>query len=67
MGHYDEQYDEMHKEEYERELEAKSAKFNLMHANTELMTIILFQSYLDTLNDKQIIDLYNKFKHLMPL
>lgn len=58
MSHYDEAYDELHKDEIKLEEDAKFAKRKLMKSlpiNT--MIKIMFESYLNSLSNKQIVEL----------
>lgn len=57
MSHYDEQYDELHKEEIAIEHEAQVAKRKLLELPYNLMIKIMFNSYLNTLSNQQIIEL----------
>lgn len=57
MSHYDEQYNELHKDEVAIEHEAQVAKRKLLKLPYNLMIKIMFNSYLNTLSNKQIIEL----------
>lgn len=57
MSHYDEQYDELYKEEIAIEHEAQIAKRKLLELPYNLMIKIMFNGYLNTLSNQQIIEL----------
>lgn len=57
MNHYDEQYNELHKDEVAIEHEAQVAKRKLLELPYNMMIKIMFNGYLNTLNNKQIIEL----------
>lgn len=57
MSYYDEQYDELHEEEVRIEHETQVAKRELLELPYNMMIKIMFNGYLNTLNNKQIIEL----------
>lgn len=57
MSHYSDEYDRLHEEEIKAEHEAQIAKRKLLELPYSLMIKIMFSSYLNTLNNKQIIEL----------
>lgn len=57
MSHYDEEYDELYEEEIRIEHEAQVAKRKLLELPYNMMIKIMFNGYLNTLNNKQIIEL----------
>lgn len=57
MSHYDEEYDKLHKDEVAIEHEAQVAKRKLLELPYNMMIKIMFNGYLNTLNNKQIIEL----------
>lgn len=57
MSHYNEQYNELHKDEVAIEHEAQVAKRKLLELPYNLMIKIMFNSYLNTLSNQQIIEL----------
>lgn len=61
MSHYDEEYDKLHEEEvrikHEIKCEAQVAKRKLLELPYNLMIKIMFNGYLNTLSDKQVIEL----------
>lgn len=57
MSYYDEQYDELHEEEVRIEHETQVAKRELLELPYNLMIKIMFNSYLNTLSNQQIIEL----------
>lgn len=57
MNHYDEQYNELHKGEIAIEHEAQVAKRKLLELPYDLMIKIMFNGYLNTLSNQQIIGL----------
>ena len=57
MSHYDEEYDKLHEEEVRIKHEAQVAKRKLLELPYNLMIKIMFNDYLNTLNNKQIIEL----------
>ena len=57
MSHYDEEYDKLHEEEIRIGHEAQVAKRKLLELPYNLMIKIMFNGYLNTLNNKQIIEL----------
>lgn len=52
MSHYDEQYDELHKDEVAIKHEAQVAKRKLLELPYNMMIKIMFNGYLNTLNNK---------------
>lgn len=61
MSHYDEEYDKLHEEEVRIEHEAQAAKRKLLELPYNLMIKIMFNGYLNTLSNQQIIEL-SKYK-----
>ncbi len=57
MSHYSDEYDKLHEEEVRIEHEAQVAKRKLLELPYNLMIKIMFNSYLNTLSNKQIIEL----------
>lgn len=57
MSHYSDEYDKLHEEEIRIEHEAQVAKRKLLELPYNLMIKIMFNSYLNTLSNKQIIEL----------
>ena len=57
MSHYDEEYYELHKEEIRIEHEAQIVKRKLLELPYNMMIKIMFNGYLNTLSDRQIIEL----------
>lgn len=57
MSHYDEQYNELYKDEVVIEHEAQVAKRKLLELPYNMMIKVMFNGYLNTLNNKQIIEL----------
>lgn len=57
MSHYDEEYNRLHNYETAIEHEAQIAKMELLELPYNLMIYIMFNGYLNTLNNKQIIEL----------
>lgn len=57
MNHYDEQYDKLHEEEIRIEHEAQIARRKLLELPYNMMIKIMFNGYLNILNNKQIIEL----------
>lgn len=57
MSHYDEQYSKLYEEEIRIEHEAQVAKRKLLELPYNLMIKIMFNGYLNTLNNRQIIEL----------
>ena len=57
MSHYDEEYDKLYEKEIRIEHEAQVAKRKLLELPYNLMIKIMFNGYLNTLNNQQIIEL----------
>lgn len=57
MSHYSDEYDKLYEEEIRIEHEAQVAKRKLLELPYNLMIKIMFNGYLNTLNNKQIIEL----------
>lgn len=57
MSHYDEEYDKLYEKEIRIEHEAQVAKRKLLELPYNMMIKIMFNGYLNTLNNKQIIEL----------
>lgn len=57
MSHYDEEYDKLYEEEIRIEHEAQVAKRKLLELPYNLMVKIMFNGYLNTLSNQQIIEL----------
>ena len=57
MSHYDEEYDKLHEEEIRIEHEAQVAKRKLLELPYNLMIKIMFNGYLNTLSNQQVIEL----------
>lgn len=57
MSHYSDEYDRLHEEEIKAEHEAQIAKRKLLELPYNMMIKIMFNGYLNTLNNQQIIEL----------
>ena len=57
MSHYDEEYDRLHEEEIRIGHEVQVAKRKLLELPYNLMIKIMFNGYLNTLSNQQIIEL----------
>lgn len=55
MGHYDEQYEERDRQEYEMKTKADKARKDMMCMPTNTMINIMFKAYLDKLDDYDVI------------
>lgn len=57
MSYYDEEYDKLHEKEIRIEHEAQVAKRKLLELPYNLMIKIMFNGYLNTLSNQQVIEL----------
>ena len=57
MSHYSDEYDKLHEEEIRIEHEVQVAKRKLLELPYNLMIKIMFNGYLNTLSNQQIIEL----------
>lgn len=57
MSHYSDEYDRLYEEEIKAEHEAQIAKRKLLELPYNIMIKIMFNGYLNTLNNQQIIKL----------
>lgn len=55
MGHYDEQYEERDRQEYEMKAKADKARKDMMRMPTNTMINVMFKAYLDKLDDYDVI------------
>ncbi len=61
MAHYDDEYDKMHEQEYQRKAEANRCQKDLMNLPHNQMVKIMFEGYLKTLHDNDIIEISKKY------
>lgn len=55
--HYDDEYDALHKQEYDRKAKADKCKKDLMNLPHNQMIKIMFEGYLKTLSDNDVIEI----------
>lgn len=62
MGHYDEQYEEHDKQQYEMKAKADKARKDMMRMPPNTMISIMFKAYLDELSDYDAICLRDVYR-----